>query len=297
MNNLVTYGRKACDDCNDNDESISHRGRKSSKIFNFDPRHPLCKDYVQKIKEKFQVPIRAGGSRPTFPPPLKEGASPSSAWTKQNDHAAAFYSANFQPWSIKEPPVLSSVKFRQHITSLNDISKDRKNNVFADRLIATGRIQEFRNYAFLGQLDKKDLQVSRQFRQRNRKMWTEEERNDFFKGCGGNESKKSAENSVEALRKRQEARKTNIRRIEAAERDEYWVDSLTNHVRSLFKNESIGNRFTSGAIDVDSLRAYKANLQRNFLPPTASQALEAASNLYAIEKGKNKITLEMFIQF
>ena len=258
--------------------------------------HPLSKDYVQKIREKFQVPIRAGGSRPTFPPPLKEGASPSSAWTKQNDHAAAFYSANLKPWSINEPPVLSSVKFRQFITSLNDISKDR-NNVFADRLIAIGRLQEFRNFAFLGQLDKEDLRINRQYRQRNRKMWNEEERNDFWKDCGGNESKKDAENSVEALRKRQEARKTDVRRIEAAERDEDWVDSLTNQVRSLFKIGSTGTRFTSGVIDVDFLRAYKANLQKNFLPATASQALEAASNLYATEKGKNKTTLEIFIQF
>jgi hypothetical protein len=228
---------------------------------------------------------------------LKEGASPSSAWTKKNDHAAAFFSANFKPWSIEEPPVLSSVKFRQFITSLNDISKDRENSVFADRLIATGRIQEFRNYAFLGQLDKEDLQINRQYRQRNRKMWTEEERNDFFKSCGGNESRKDAENSVEALRKRQEARKTDGRRIETAERDEDWVDSLNDHVRSLFKIGSIGTHFTGGAIDIDSLRVYKANLNRIYLPATASQALEAASNLYATEKGKNKITLEIFIQF
>jgi hypothetical protein len=99
----------------------------------------LCKDYVQKIKEKFQIPIRAGGSRPSFPTPLEEGASPSSAWTKKDDHAAAFYSANFKPWSNKEAPFLSSVKFRQYITSLNDIAENREKNPFADRLIARGR--------------------------------------------------------------------------------------------------------------------------------------------------------------
>ena len=112
------------------------RERKSSKTSNFDHGHPLCKDYAQRIKRKFHIPIRAGGSRPSFPTPLEEGASPSSAWTKKDDHAAAFYSANFKPWSNKEPPFLSSVKLRQYITSLNDISKNRENNPFANRLIA-----------------------------------------------------------------------------------------------------------------------------------------------------------------
>lgn len=114
-------------------------------------------------------------------------------------------------------------------------------------------------------------------------MWAEEERNDFFKGCGGNESKKHAENSVDALRKRQEARKTNVRRIEAAERDEDWIDSLNDHVRSLFKAESAETFSTSGYID--SLRALKANLHRSHLAATATQVLEAALNLYTTDKG------------
>ena len=247
-------------------------GRKASKSFDFDHDHPLCKHYVQKLREKFIVPIRAGGARPTFPPPLKVGESPSSAWIKQHDDSAAFYSANFVSWSDTEVPNLSAAKFRVWVHDQHLTAKDEVSNSFATRLIALGRLQEFRNYAFLNQLSKDDLKMNKQYRQRNRRMWTEEELEEYFKLCGGAEGKKSADDAVEKLRKRQEARKTDVRRLEAAETNDEWITNLTDDTRTLLGS--------TGSIPETNLVSLQRALHHTHLSPTAADVMRASTHLY-----------------
>jgi hypothetical protein len=74
---------------------------------------------------------------------LEIGTSPSNAWLKQHDDAAAFYSSNFVPWSDSEAPDLSAAKFRRWVFEQHLISKDQESQTFATRLIARGRLQEF----------------------------------------------------------------------------------------------------------------------------------------------------------
>ena len=256
------------------DEGIQPQrpGRKGSKSFDFERNHPLCKHYVQKIREKFIAPIRAGGARPTFPHPLKVGESPSSAWIKQHDDSAAFYFANFVPWSDTEVPNLSAAKFREWVYDQHLTAKDELNNSFATRLIALGRLQEFRNYAFLNQLSKDDLKMNKQYRQRNRRIWTGEELEEYFKLCGGAEGKKTAESAIEELRKRQEARKPNARRLEAAERNDEWITSLMDDARTLFES--------TGSIPGTSFDSLKKTFSSQHLSPTATDVLTASTNLY-----------------
>jgi len=249
-------------------------GRKGSKCFDFDHGHPLCKHFVQKIREKFIIPIRAGGARPRFPQPLEEGKRPSAAWVKQHDRAAAFYSSNFAPWSDLQIPDLRPSQFRLWVFEQHRISEDPENRTFAERLIARGRLQEFRNYAFLNQLGKDDLQINRQHRQRNRRRWTDEEIDNYITLCGGAAGKKKVEDEVENLRKRQEARKTNVRRLEIAERNQDWVDGLTSHASSLFGGEK---KLDARA---PSLAALRSSLCLSHRSPTVDEVKQSAENLY-----------------
>ena len=255
-------------------------GRKGSKFFDLGHGHPLCKWYVQVIREKFIVPIRAGGTRPTFPTPLDAGASPSNAWLKQHEGAAAFYSSNFVPWSDSDTPDLSAAHFRRWVYDQNLVSKDEESHSFPQRLIACGRLQEFRNYAFLNQLSKNDLQMNRQYRQRNRKMWTEEEIAEFFNLCGGTKGKKRAEDEVEALRQRQEARKTDEQRMDAAVRNEDWMTQLADDVNRVFG--AVENATTPS---LDSLRG---SLHCGHASPAAADVAEASENLYKAAAAENE---------
>ena len=273
---------EADDTCdNDDADKLEHemptpkcgKGRKGLKTFDFDHAHPLCKHYVQVIKEKFIAPIRAGGTRPTFPKPLESGAEPSPAWLKQHDNAAAFYSSNFVPWSNSNAPDLSPEQFRQWVHEQHLMSKDSESQPFATRLIARGRLQEFRNYAFLGQLSKVDLQINRQYRQRNRRMWTDEEIADYFRLCGGAEGMKKAEDDMQELQRRQAARKTDVRRLETAERNEDWVNSLTEHASSLLGRGGV-------VASTTPITALRQSLRREHRSPTAAEANEAAENLF-----------------
>ena len=160
------------------------------KNFVFEDKNPLCKNYVQKIRELFLAPICAGGARPTFPKPLEVDTLPSNAWLNRHDEAVAFYSSNFVPWSDSKIPDLSPTNFRRWVFEQNVISKDQERETFATRLIARGRLQEFRNYAFLNQLNKTDLKINRQYRQRNRRMWTDDEIAEYFTLSVGAEGKK-----------------------------------------------------------------------------------------------------------
>ena len=254
-------------------------GRKESKNFVFENNHPLFKNYVQKIRELFLVPIRAGGARPTFPKPLEVDTLPSNAWLNRHDEAVAFYSSNFVPWSDSKIPDLSPTNFRRWVFEQNVISKDQERETFATRLIARGRLQEFRNYAFLNQLNKADLKVNRQYRQRNRRMWTDDEIAEYFTLCGGDEGKKKAEDSIAALLKRQESRKTDVRRIENAERNEEWTTRLADDFNDLFGRIENTTR--------PSLTSLRSNLHRKHISPTSAEVHQASENLYKSTSPQN----------
>ena len=265
----------------DSPEAPCGPGRKCSKYFAFEDAHPLCKHYVQKIREKFLVPIRAGGSRPTFPKPVEPDSTPSAAWIYLNSVACEFYSSNFMPWSTLVTPRISSAEFRRWVHEQHILFKNSE-SPFEDRLIACGRMKEFRNYAFLGQLNKQDVQMSRQYRQRNRKIWSDEELNSFFQSCGGDEGKKAAEDEVEKLRKRQEARKTDIRRMHTAEVNEEWVNTLTTDASALFGDipSSSPSQTFGLEITVPLLSSLQSSLNRIHKSPRASEVKETAENLY-----------------
>jgi hypothetical protein len=103
-------------------------------------------------------------------------------------------------------------------------------------------------------------------------MWTDEEIADYFKLCGGAEGKKKAEDSIDALRKRQEARKTDVQRMKTAEKNEEWMTRLTDDINSLFGR--IENT------DRPSIAALRASLHRKHISPTSTEVNQASENLY-----------------
>lgn len=269
-NILRSSKTNACQE-EDVEQETSGPGRKSSKIFAFDPLHPLAKSYVQKIKERFTCPIRAGGVRPAFPKLLSKTETPSAAWLIQEERAAAFYIANFIPWSTSNLPTLSASTLRAWIQEQHRISKDIMNFSWEQRVVALGVLQEFKNYAYLTQLSKTDVSVSRQFRQRNRKMWDNTELAEYYNSCGGEKAAEKADNAIDALRKRQEARKTDIRRKYAAERHNDWVGNLMTEFSTIYEKDGKST---------PPLSVLKQNLCREHVSPKPADVVLAAANLH-----------------
>jgi hypothetical protein len=110
-------------------------------------------------------------------------------------------------------------------------------------------------------------------------MWTNDEIAEYFKLCGGAEGKKKAEDSIDALRKRQEARKTDVRRMEIAERNEEWSARLADDVDSLFGKVENTAR--------PPLAALRASLKRNHTSPTSAEVNQASENLYKSTSSQN----------
>ena len=271
-------GNFISDDSEEPLASANGPGRKGSLNYAFDNTHPLTKHYVQRIRQRFIVPIRAGGTRPAFPKPIMPGETASAAWIHLESSACAFYGANFIPWSCTETPKLSSAEFRLWIKEQYSVFQNPL-KPFAERLVACGRVTELRNYTFRGQLNKQDLQMNRQYRQRNRKMWSDEDLDIYFKSCGGADAKKNAEDSIDALRKRQEARKSDVRRLQTAERDEEWVNKLTRDFGFIFGDTSPSDDSSAKAM-LPSLSALQANLNRKHISPKAIEVRDASENLY-----------------
>ena len=84
--------------------------------------------------------------------------------------------------------------------------------------------------------------------------------------------KKKAEDSIDALLKRQESCKTDVRRIEIAERNEEWITQLADDFNNLF------GRIENTARP--SLTTLRASLHRNHISPTSTEVHQASENLY-----------------
>jgi ubiquitin C-terminal hydrolase len=252
------------------DDGGGGQGRKASKTFAFDCMHPLHKSHVQVIKEKFSCLVRAGGARPAFPKPLPLGEKPSSAWQAQRDRAAAFNVANFVPWSVQALPELSIERLRTWVQKQHGIQFNRT-LPFEARLQATNNLLEFKNYAYLTSLKQKDADMSRQYRQRNRKKWSEDEVDEFLQAYDGANGKKSSENSIAKLLAQQASRKTNTDRAQKAQVTNVWVSELIADLAQAVSSAPVVSCLDSGAtLSLSTLERLRQDVKHEHRSPSES---------------------------
>ena len=210
-------------------------GRSSSPMFAFERGHQLYGKYVQQIADLIPCPIRAGGARPRFPAILAEGVVPSKAWQEQQARAAAYYSANFVPWSITQPLVLTPAALRAFIQKLHRISTVLDKGLkrpWKERLHAAGVLHELQHYAHNMLLSKASMAAARQLRFRDRTLWSDEDIAAYklaHQGTAGDDGAAAAE-EIRKLRAMHEARKNDIEHVEFAARRMSWMDNLATQV-------------------------------------------------------------------
>jgi hypothetical protein len=262
------------------EENTSTRGRKTGKLFAFCDDHPLSNSFAQRIKEVITCGIRAGGPRPSFPRPLTEGTTPSAVWLTEERKAVEFYMANFIPWSVNDmPSEISSKKLRSWIQQQNEITLHPDKHSFRDRLCAQGVLQEFNNFAYQNKLDKTNMARGRQYRQRNRKMWTEKEKESYSSGLSAGKKINQGETAAKKLLALQKARRFEPQRLQSTLKNAMCIDKLMVELNSASPFTTSSSKISSHPQTNSALTALQQKLVRTHESPSPTTVNFACEKL------------------